>query len=72
VEIFCERFKELKAQKNLTYPQIGEYLGLQPRTIKLYASGGAKPDYHGLIMLADYFDVSIDYLVGRSDVPERR
>jgi transcriptional regulator with XRE-family HTH domain len=72
MEIFCERFKELKVQKNLTYPQIAGHLGLQPRTIKLYASGGAKPDYHGLIMLADLFGVSLDYLVGRSDDPARR
>lgn len=71
MDIFCERFKELKRQKKLTYPQIAERLKLQSRTIKLYASGGIKPDYHGLIALADYFDVSLDYLVGRSDDPAR-
>ena len=68
---FCERFKELKAVNNFTYPALAEHLGLNPRTVKLYASGGVKPDYFKLVALADYFDISLDYLVGRSDEPTR-
>lgn len=71
MDIFCERFKVLKKQNKLTYPQIAEHLNLKLRTVKYYASGGIKPDYYGLIALADYFDVSLDYLVGRSDDPTR-
>lgn len=72
VDFFSERFKQLKEQNNRTYPQIAEYLGLQPRTVKGYAANTIKPDYYKLLALADYFDVSLDYLVGRSDEPERR
>jgi transcriptional regulator with XRE-family HTH domain len=72
MEIFCERFKMLKMQKNLTYPQIAEYLGLKLRVVKSYASGEAKPGYYGLLKIADLFNVSLDYLVGRSDDPEVR
>ena len=71
MDILCERFKTLKEQNNVTYPQIALHLGLKSRAVKCYASGESKPDYYGLIALADYFDVSIDYLVGRSDDPRR-
>ena len=71
MDIFAERFKSLKDKKGATYPQIAEYLGLKQRAVKCYASGEAKPDYFGLLALADYFDVSLDYLVGRSDEPRR-
>lgn len=72
MDIFCERFKDLKNSKGFTYPKLAELLGLNPRTVKGYASGTIKPDYFKLIALADYFDVSLDYLVGRSDIQERR
>lgn len=70
MDIFCERFKHLKEAKNVTYPQLADHLGLKPRSVKCYASGEAKPDYYKLIALADYFNVSIDYLVGRTDCPD--
>lgn len=72
MDIFCCRFKELKESKNVTYPQIASHLGLQPRTVKGYAGGTIKPDYNKLIAIADYFDVSLDYLTGRSDDPSMR
>ena len=70
MDLFCERFKQLKKTKKVTYPQLAEYLCLKPRSVKCYASGEAKPDYFKLLALADYFAVSIDYLVGRTDNPE--
>lgn len=72
MDIFAERFKQLKNAKNVTYDNIAEHLGLKPRTIKGYSAGNIKPDYNGLLALADYFDVSLDYLVGRSDNPKRK
>ncbi len=72
MDYFSTRFKELKTSKKCTYQELADFLNLTPRTLKFYASGDVKPDYKGLIALADYFDVSLDYLVGRSDVKERR
>lgn len=69
MDIFCERFKELKQAKEFTYPKIAELLGITPRTVKGYASGSIKPDYFKLIALADYFDCSLDYLTGRNNNP---
>ena len=71
MDLFCLRFKKLKTAHSLTYQQIADHLKVTLRTAKYYASGGVKPDYYGLIALADYFDVSLDYLVGRSDDPKR-
>ena len=70
MDIFSERFKTLKSQKSCTYPQIAEHLSLKPSVVKAYASGEVKPGYNALIALADFFNVSLDYLVGRSDKPE--
>lgn len=67
---FKDRFKYLKAKHNMTYKQLSELLNLQERTIKCYASGTIDPPISKLIILADYFNVSLDYIVGRSDNPE--
>lgn len=48
---------------------MGEYLGISTRAYQYYESGERYPDFEGLLALADYFQVSIDYLVGRSDEP---
>ena len=67
MDIFSERFKQLKAERDVTYREIGEHLGVKTRAVQLYASGAGKPDYWGFLALADYFGVSLDYLAGRSD-----
>ena len=72
MEKFAERYKELKQERSLTYPKVAECLGLKTRVVQRYAAGAAKPDFYGLLALADLFDVSLDYLVGRSDDPARR
>lgn len=66
---FNEIFKDLRTKKSVTQLAIAEYLGVTPRTIRFYETGERKPDFDGLIKLADYFEVSLDYLVGRSNDP---
>jgi transcriptional regulator with XRE-family HTH domain len=48
------------------------FLGITERGYQCYEQGEREPPIAKLIALADYFDVSIDYLVGRSDEPGRR
>ena len=67
MDIFCERYKELKKEKGVTHQQIADYMGLQTRTVQYYTSGKLKPDYYGLLKLADFFEVSLDYLTGRTN-----
>lgn len=69
---FNERFLELKNAHGFTFPYIATLLNLTPRMVKAYAAGTAKPSFNALIALADLFDCSLDYLVGRSDEPKRR
>ena len=69
---FASRARELRHSKNLTQKQIASELGVSEILWRKYESGDRAPTLDGLLSLADYFDVSIDYLVGRSDDPTRR
>lgn len=68
---FSEQLKNLRKSKNLTQKQLAEFIGASERGIQNYEIGIRKPTFDILITLADYFDVSIDYLVGRSNDPTR-
>lgn len=67
---FSERIKELRLEKNLTQTQLGEIIGVKHFSIYSYEKGRACPEMKGLVALADYFDVSMDYLAGRTDKRE--
>lgn len=67
-----ERIRELRKTNNLNRDKLGEILNLSPRVITFYETNDRTPSVKVLIDLADYFDVSLDYLVGRSDDPTRR
>ncbi len=69
---FSERLKELRTMRNLTQKQIAIAINMSELGYQRYEYGTREPAYKYLIALADYFDVSLDYLVGRSDNPERR
>lgn len=62
-----KNLKELREKKGLSQLQLAMKLGLNQNTISRYESGQREADYQTLIMLADFFDVSIDYLIGRTD-----
>lgn len=65
------RLKELRKQKNLPAHAVAEAVGVKRRVYVHYEAESRKPSFDVLIKLADFFDVSLDYLVGRSDNPER-
>jgi len=69
---FSERLKELRKTRGLTQKQLAEETNASERGIQNYEIKARKPEHDALIALADYFDVSLDYLVGRSDDPTRR
>jgi len=62
-----ERLKELRKERKISQKALGELLGISDRNIRFYESGEHRPDFEGLLLLAEYFGVSIDYLVGRTD-----
>lgn len=68
---FPDRLKHLRTTRNLTQKQVYEAVGMSAIGYQRYEYGDREPAYQKLIALADYFDVSLDYLVGRSDDPTR-
>ncbi len=60
------RIFELRKSRGITQKQFGELFGLAESTISLYEAGKRQPDYTTLSKIADYFGVSIDYLLGRA------
>ncbi|MDE6902669.1 MAG: helix-turn-helix domain-containing protein [Lachnospiraceae bacterium] len=69
---FCERIKSLRVERRLKQREMAEQFGLALNSYQAYEYATRFPDFRGLIAIADFFDVSLDYLVGRSDVRERR
>jgi transcriptional regulator with XRE-family HTH domain len=69
---FADRIKECRKNKGLTQKQAAVLFDIAERHWQRYESGEQTPTFDGLLALADYFDVSLDYLVGRSDNPERK
>lgn len=66
---FGERLKLLRKEKGLKQSELANILGVTERTIRYYEFNEREPDLSGLNSLADFFEVSIDYLTGRSDNP---
>ncbi len=63
------RLKALRTKKNLTQKQLAEKINVTHVSISGYESGNRSPDTDTLQRLADFFEVSTDYLLGRTDVP---
>lgn len=63
------RLRTLRKERKISMRELGSIIGVHESTISLYETGKRQPDYDTLNRLADYFQVSVDYLLGRSDVP---
>lgn len=62
-----KRIRELRKERKMTMKQLGEIIGVAESTISLYETGKRQPDNDILQRLADFFDTSTDYLLGRTD-----
>ena len=65
-----EIIKELRREKNITMKHLGEIIGVSESAVSQYENGKRQPDQTILIKIADYFNVSTDYLLGRSDTKQ--
>lgn len=63
------RLKELRENKGITQLKLAVDLNMNQNNISRYENGTREADYETLIKLADYFDVSIDYLLERTNNP---
>lgn len=67
--MFHERLKKIRHLKNMTQKEVANSIKLGERNYQSFEYGKCKPSFDTLISLAILFDVSIDYLVGRTDDP---
>ena len=61
------RLKQLRKEKGITQLKLAMDLGMNQNSISRYETEDHEADYKTLIAFADYFSVSIDYLLGRTD-----
>lgn len=64
-ENFNERLRELRLDSSLTQAALAQIIGASQRQISFWESGQIEPNIFWLNKLADYFSVSVDYLIGR-------
>lgn len=69
-EIFAERVKTLRIKKNIKQSELGKIIGLSDNAISDIERAYRLTTMEKLNTLADYFDVSVDYLMGRTDNPK--
>jgi len=64
------RLKEIRKSKGISQLKLALDLNTNQNTISRYETGEREPGIAELIKIADYFDISVDYLLGRTDKPE--
>jgi transcriptional regulator with XRE-family HTH domain len=62
---FRERLQYLREQKRISRRVLSELCGLNPDAVRRYERGEAEPTLHSLVAIAEFFEVTVDYLVGR-------
>lgn len=63
---FAARLRAIRMEKGAKQREVAEYLGVHTRTYQLYEEGKNEPSLAKLVALADYFQVTLDELVGRN------
>ncbi len=67
MKIFQERLTELRKLNHMTQRQVAQALNISQPSYIRYENGSGEPNLENLSRLADLFDVSVDYLLGRSE-----
>jgi len=67
MNMISSRISEIRQQKGLTQADIARYLKVTQQTYSSYETGKRQMNYETLCMLADFYEVSTDYLLGRQD-----
>lgn len=67
--MFKDNLKKLRKEKKITQEELSKIIGVERSSIGKYESSGVIPSVDVLNKIADYFNVSVDYLLGRSNAP---
>ena len=65
---FAKRIKELRLERKLTQRELSEYFGFDRSTVSDWETRGREPSFDLRIEIANYFDVTLDYLLGKTDI----
>lgn len=63
-----KNLKQLRQQKGISQQVLADFIMVSQQSINKYENHNVEPDINTLIKIADYFDVSVDYLIGRTEV----
>ena len=64
---FRRRLQNLRERRRISRIVLSELCGLSPDAVRRYERGEAEPSLKSLVALAEFFEVSVDYLIGRCD-----
>ena len=70
MKIVAERIRSLRESAKLSQVKMGEIVGAKQSSLNRYEQDQTSPSYETLVRYADYFDVSLDYIMGRTDDPQ--
>ena len=70
--IFKDRLKQLRKQAKLQQKELGERIGLGANAISMMETGNRETSFEKVVLLAEFFQVSTDYLLGITDDPTWR
>lgn len=65
--MFCKKLKQLRKEQSMTQEHLADLLNVSRTTVVRYEKGECEPDIATLIKLADIFNISLDYLLGRTE-----
>jgi len=68
--MFQKRLKYLRTNKGFSQQNMADFLGISRQGYGKYEDGKSEPDHNTLIKLSNYFNVTTDYLLGKSDNPD--
>lgn len=68
---FCDRLSFLRKREQLTQAEFSQKTGIGRSAVSMYERGRREPDFETLEVIADYFNVDMDYLIGKSDIERK-
>ena len=72
MSVFSERLVLLRKEKSLSQEDVAREFGVVVRAYQRYEYGQREPQLSTLVKMADFYDVSLDYLPGRSETRQRQ
>ena len=67
--MFKDRLKELRIERNVSQADLGKIVNMSKMAVSHWENGHSEPSIAQLIAISSFFDVSVDYLIGKSDFP---